>query len=199
MIPTRRRAALIVPISVSRWESTKPRKLGGQPSLACPPHLWLHLQRYITLIKKMFRLDESSQVFLTESGTAFTRSSGINHCLKDSYSRSGVQKKYPQAFSATATRRLITTECRSQDPSSAALIAAQLCHSVAVADKAYAMKSRLALSAGAVHLVEKSISAAAEAVEPSSSKDQSTLSQGMRRVGKSKMFRGRGWVWKLGM
>lgn len=151
------------------------------------------------MIKKKFRLDESSAVFLTESGTAFTRSSGINHCLKDSYSRSGVQKIYSQAFSATATRRLITTECRSQDPSSAALIAAQLCHSVAVADKVYAMKGRVAFSAGAVHLAEKSISAAAKAAKPSSSKDQSALSQGSGDdEGRAEEdVSGEGWVWKL--
>ena len=49
---------------------------------------------------------------------------------------------------------------------------------MAVADKVYAMKGRVALSAGAVHLAENSISAAAEAARPSCSKDQSALSQG---------------------
>ena len=122
----------------------------------------------------MFRLDESSQVFLTESGTAFTRSRSINHC------------------------RLITTECRSHDPSSTALIAAQLCHPVAVADKVYAMKGRVAFSAGAVHLAEKSISAAAEAAKPSSSKDQSALSQGSGddEGREEEDVSGEGWVWK---
>ena len=133
----------------------------GAAIISLPPQLWLELQRFIRLIKTLFKADETSCVFLTASGMPFERSSGINHCLQSSYSRSGVQTKYPQAFSATATRRLITTECRSQDPASAALIAAQLCHSVAMADKTYAMKSRVQLSGKAVHTAKLLIRASA--------------------------------------
>ena len=50
--------------------------------------------------------------------------------------------------------RCIITECRRQDTQSSALIAAQLCHSVAVADKAYAMKSRVSISGRAVHVAK---------------------------------------------
>ena len=49
---------------------------------------------------------------------------------------------------------------------------------MAVADKVYAMKGRVPLSASAVNLAEKSISAAAEAAKPSTSRDQSALSKG---------------------
>ena len=41
-------------------------------------------------------------------------------------------------------------------------MAAQLCHSVAMADKAYAFRHRLEVSSKAVHIVDKSVSAIAE-------------------------------------
>lgn len=141
-------------ITVSKHKTVK---TWGAAILSLPPLLWRELRKYMALAEVMFDLEEHSPVFLTVSGTGFETSSGLNACLQDSYSRSGTQQAYPQRFNATATRRLITTECRNVDPSSAPLIAAQLCHSVTMADRAYALKRKTQLSSKAVHLAEKSI------------------------------------------
>ena len=79
---------------------------------------------------------------------------------------------------------LITTECRTRDPSNAALIAAKLYHFVAVADKVYVMKGRVALFSQAVHFARKSISAnaeeAAKAGTSAKALEESALSPGWR-------------------
>lgn len=48
------------------------------------------------------------------------------------------------------------------DPSSAALIAAQLCHSVQMADQVYALTRRRNLGAQAVHMAQQAIRCHAE-------------------------------------
>lgn len=107
-------------------------------------------------------MHDGDPLFPTEAGTRFSDISAINKCLNESYVRSGTKTLYPQKFSATANRRIITTESRNVYLQSAALIAAQLCHSTAMADKTYALQRRKGLSSAAVHLADAAIMQRAE-------------------------------------
>lgn len=134
----------------------------GAAIITVQPALFKELIKYAALVREMFGLHDGDPLFPTEAGTPFSDTSAINKCLNESYVRSGTKTLYPKKFSATANRRLITTESRNVDPQSAALIAAQLCHSTAMADKTYALQRRKGLSSAAVHLADAAIRQRAE-------------------------------------
>ena len=66
---TRMTATLIAHTFASRWANIRPRNFGrggGVAIISLSPKLWLQLHRFITLIRKMFRLDEFLTVFLRQ-------------------------------------------------------------------------------------------------------------------------------------
>lgn len=111
--------------------------------------------KYLSTVRRAFQLTDTSPVFLTDRGEAIASASVVNRCVQRCWKRSGVSASLPQRFTATANRRLITTEARNVDPGLAPLVAAQLCHSQAMANKTYAMTRRRQFSSTAVHLVDK--------------------------------------------
>lgn len=135
----------------------KTSKACGPAIISVPVSMYKELMKFIKLIGDVFGLDDDHPVFCTEEGGIFADTSGINKCLQDSYAHSGMQIQFLQKFTATTNRKLITTESRNIDPSVAALIAAQLCHSVAMSDRSYVLLRQKQLSSKAVHFADIAI------------------------------------------
>ena len=64
----------------------------------------------------------------------------------------GGRVTFPSKFNCTKNRRLITTARRNKDPNTAALIAAQHCHRVTIADSIYVFEQSKQMVTNVVHL-----------------------------------------------
>ena len=124
--------------------------------------LYAELVRFCNLVLDLFAATPAHPVFCNRYGARFASSNGINSCLQRSYVASGATSEFPQRFTASKNRKLITTEARNKDPAMAPLIAAQLCHSLAVADRSYALQRRRQLSARAVDFAARAIDESAQ-------------------------------------
>ena len=137
----------------------KTSRTRGAAIISVPMTLFREMVAYRRLTQRLHGLPDSAPFFTTVDGSAIMRSSNINAMVKRSYKMSGVQQEYPQKFTITQTRKLLTSVSRDLDPSSAALIAAQLCHSVAQADRVYRLQAQRSQSSRAVHHMTQAVSA----------------------------------------
>lgn len=118
------------------------------------------MRAYLNLTNEMFGpRSDGSAFFQTQSGLRLSSTTRINACLQRSYKASGAQDKFPQKSTITKTRKLLTSAARDQNSADAALVAAQLCHSVQQADNTYRLQARRMLSSEAVHKMGRAIEA----------------------------------------
>ena len=106
----------------------------GAAHLSMTTTLYDELLVYAKLVVSMYRLTIYEPIFRLEKGDPMKAATNVNKAIQAAWRDCGGRVTFPSQFNCTQNRRLMTTAVRNKDPSKAALIAAQLCHSVAVAD-----------------------------------------------------------------
>ena len=148
----------------------------GAAHLSMPPDLYDELLVYGKLVVAMYELSVHDPIFRLEKGNPMKKSTNVNKAIQAAWRDCGGLATFPAKFNCTQNRRLITTAVRNKDPSKAALIAAQLCHSVAVADSIYAFEQSKQMGTNAVHLAMEALNEEASREDAQHQEDYSEMS-----------------------
>ena len=89
----------------------------GAAIISVPMKLYRQMVGFFRMINALFGLPNSGPFFTVSNGGPIDRSSSVYEMIKRSYKMSGTQHKYPQNFTITQTRKMLTSASRDLDPS----------------------------------------------------------------------------------